>query len=296
MTMPMPRVGSYVRPKTLADALQHLAARTSSVLAGGTDLVLLRADGVTDRTNDLLDVKGVPDLTGIRSHDNGKISIGACTSLQDVANMVALPPNAISDSAAVIGGWQTRARGTVGGNVCRASPAGDTLPGMLVTRAAFDLASSSGTRLVPADGFFVGPGQSVLQSNELLTHITLGYPRGASAYLRFTLRRAMDLAIVGVAAYVDVVDGRCIDARIALSAAAATPVLASDAAQALIGTRLDETAINRAAGLVLNPATPIDDARSSQMHRRIVLPVLAQRAIHIAHLRASTQRGSRHDD
>jgi CO/xanthine dehydrogenase FAD-binding subunit len=161
---------------------------------------------------------------------------------------------------------------------------------MLVSRTEFLLSSRAGSRVVPAKEFFIGPSRTVLRDNELLERIVVPQAPGASAYKRFTPRRAMDLAVVGVAAYVEVRDGRCVDARIALSAAAATPVLACDAADALIGSRLDESAIRAAATLVLNSATPIDDARGSREQRRAMLPVLAYRAVTLAHTRALARR------
>jgi carbon-monoxide dehydrogenase medium subunit len=139
---------------------------------------------------------------------------------------------------------------------------------------------------VPAQEFFIGPGRTVRRPDELLTRIIVPPSAGASAYLRFTYRLAMDLAVVGVAAHLEIEHGRCIAARVALGAAAATPVLAPDAANALIGTELADPSVEAAAQLVLNTATPIDDGRGSRAHRRTVLPVLAKRAIGVALERA----------
>ncbi|MDX3638169.1 FAD binding domain-containing protein [Streptomyces sp. MB09-02B] len=284
--MSEPDVGSYRRPDNLSEVLTLLDRRPASVLAGGTDLVVLRADGTVDRAHDIVDIKGVPELRGISLGADGTLTIGAATSLRELARTTVVPPNAITDGAALVGGWQTRVRGTIGGNICRASPAGDTLPGVLAAHAQLELASTTGTRLVPAHDFFTGPGRTVREPNELLTRIIVPASRGASAYLRFTYRLAMDLAVVGVAAHLEIEKGRCVAARVALGAAAATPVPAPDAAAALVGTELDEPSVADAAQLVLNTATPIDDGRGSRAHRRTVLPVLAKRAIGIALERA----------
>ncbi|MER6562152.1 FAD binding domain-containing protein [Streptomyces sp. NPDC001027] len=284
--MSEPAVGSYRRPDTLSELLDLLHRRPASVLAGGTDLVVMRADGAVDRAHDIVDLKGVAELRGIRLDADGTLTIGAATSLRELAATTVVPPGAITDGAALVGGWQTRARGTVGGNVCRASPAGDTLPGVLAAGARLELASTAGTRLVPAHDFFTGPGRTVRAPDELLTRIIVPASRGASAYLRFTYRLAMDLAVVGVAAHLEIENGRCVAARVALGAAAATPVLAPAAAEALVGTELDEPSVEAAARLVLDTATPIDDGRGSRAHRRTVLPVLAKRAIGIALERA----------
>jgi carbon-monoxide dehydrogenase medium subunit len=284
-------VGSYRRPDNLSELLTLLHLRSASVLAGGTDLVLMRADGMVDRAHDIVDIKEVPELRGISLDEDGSLTVGAATTLQELARTTVVPANAILDGAALVGGWQTRARGTLGGNVCRASPAGDTLPGILVTDAQLELASASGQRLVPGREFFTGPGRTVRRPNELLIRIVVPASSGASAYLRFTYRLAMDLAVVGVAVHLEVEDGRCTAARVALGAAAATPVFAPYAADALVGTELDEGSIQTAARAVLDTATPIDDGRGSRAHRRTVLPVLAKRAIGIALARARARGG-----
>ncbi|MFF9035352.1 FAD binding domain-containing protein [Streptomyces sp. NPDC014892] len=284
--MSEPDVGSYRRPDNLAEALTLLDRRPASVLAGGTDLVVLRADGTVDRAHDIVDIKGLSELRGISRDADGTLTIGAATTLRELAWTTVVPPNAITDGAALVGGWQTRVRGTLGGNICRASPAGDTLPGVLAAHAQLELASTTGTRLVPAHDFFTGPGRTVREPNELLTRVIVPASRGASAYLRFTYRRAMDLAVVGVAVHLEIENGRCVAARVALGAAAATPVPAPEAADALVGTELDKPSVAAAAQLVLNTATPIDDGRGSRAHRRTVLPVLAKRAIGIALERA----------
>ncbi|MBZ3901450.1 FAD binding domain-containing protein [Streptomyces griseiscabiei] len=284
--MSEPDVGTYRRPDSLSEILTLLDRRPASVLAGGTDLVMMRADGAVDRAHDIVDIKGVPGLRGISLDADGTLVIGAATPLRELAGTTVVPPHAITDGAALVGGWQTRARGTIGGNICRASPAGDTLPGLLAADARLELASTTGTRLVSAHDFFTGPGRTVREPGELLTRIIVPASRGASSYLRFTYRLAMDLAVVGVAAHVEIEHGRCVAARVALGAAAATPVLAPDAADALVGTELDAPSVEAAARLVLDTATPIDDGRGSRAHRRTVLPVLAERAIGIAFERA----------
>ncbi|HEX5016605.1 MAG TPA: FAD binding domain-containing protein [Actinomycetes bacterium] len=283
---PVPEVGNFRRPENLPDLLTLLSRHSASALAGGTDLVLMRADGVVDPALDIIDIKAIPELQGISRDEQGNLEIGAATSLRELVSSPLVRHHAISDGAALVGGWQTRVRGTIGGNICRASPAGDTLPGVLVADAQLELSSADGTRLVPAHTFFIGPGRTVRQSHELLTRIVVPASAGDSAYVRFTNRLAMDLAVVGVAAHLELEDGNCVAARIALSAAAPTPVLASLAAQALIGTALDEPSIQAAAELVLEAATPIDDGRGSQVHRRTLLPVLAKRAIGLALSRA----------
>lgn len=275
-------LGDYRVPGSLPELLSLLERGTGSILAGGTDLVLMRADGLVDPGMDIIDVKSIQELRKTAVLADGRLAVGAATTLRAVALSTELGPHAITDGAALVGGWQTRARGTIGGNICRASPAGDTLAGVLVSDAELELSSTAGTRVVPATNFFVGPGRTVREPNEVLTRVLLPPLAGGSAYVRFTYRLAMDLAVVGVAARVAMQDGICVDASLALTAAAATPVLARSAAASLIGTELSESSVATAADLVMEDATPIDDGRGSRAHRSAVLPVLARRAISTA--------------
>lgn len=285
-----PNVGSYRRPATLEELVAQLMVRPGSVLAGGTDLVLLRTAGVVDRAWDIVDLKAVPELRGVSRDEHGSVLVGSATTLQALARSDQVP-GALRDGAALVGGWQTRARATLGGNICRASPAGDTLAGLLVCQGRLELASASGTRTVDARDFFVGPGRTRREPTEVLTGIRIPSTTGASAYLRYTPRRAMDLAVVGVAVHLELEAGRCIAARIALSAAAPVPVLAEDAAEALVGTSLDAADIERAAELTLRVADPIDDGRGSRAQRLSMLPVIAGRAIARAQDRARSSEG-----
>ncbi len=285
-----PNVGSYRRPTTVEQLVVQLAEHPGSVLAGGTDLVIMRTAGVVERSWDIVDIKAVPELRGVARDEQGSVLIGAATTLQALAGSEAVP-GALRDGAALVGGWQTRARATLGGNICRASPAGDTLAGLLVCQGRLELASASGTRTAEARDFFVGPGRTAREPREVLTGIRIAPVPGGSAYLRYTPRRAMDLAVVGVAVHLEVAAGRCVAARIALSAAAPVPVLAEDAAAVLVGTELGAADIERAAQLTLRAADPIDDGRGSRAQRLSMLPVMARRAIARAQDRARSSEG-----
>lgn len=267
----------FVRPERLADALEIRGRQHASVLAGGTDLVLMRA-GRFDHSDIVLDVKAIGELGGIARSSQETI-IGACTSLDAIGRDPLFRHNAVSDGAILVGGWQTRCRATIGGNVCRASPAADTLCGLLVLNAAFELTSLGGRQVVNADGFFTGPGKTVLGSDEILTRIRLPDLKGKSSYIRFTYRRAMDLSVAGMAVYLEIVDGICVAARVAVGACGPTPLLVPQAAAALIGSGLDETAVANAADAVVAAVDPIDDVRGRREHRLHVLPVILRRNI-----------------
>jgi carbon-monoxide dehydrogenase medium subunit len=269
-------MASYACPESLSEAVELLAEEGACVLAGGTDLVAMRAAGLAPTR--VVDVKRLEQLEGVTGE-----SIGATTTLDAVRK---LEPSALTDGARIVGGWQTRSRATLGGNVCRASPAGDTLCGLLVLGASFELESPAAARSVAAAEFFTGPGATVRAPGELLTRIALPQVEGGSAYRRFTYRGAMDLAVVGVAARIAVRDGICHDASIAIAACGPTPRLVPRAAAALVGSDVGVEAVATACAAVVEAAEPIDDVRGTRRHRLQVLTPLTRRVIAEALARA----------
>jgi carbon-monoxide dehydrogenase medium subunit len=268
---------AYERPTTLAGALAALARPGAAVLAGGTDIVVQRAKGVVAPQR-LVDVKALDEIRGI-VQDRQATTIGAATALARVAALPGPALAALADGARLVGGWQTRVRGTLGGNACRASPAGDTLCALLVLGAEFELTSAVAIRTVAADAFFTGPGSTVRRDDELLTRIVVPTRRGASAYARATYRRAMDLAVAGAAARIHVEDGRCTEAAIAIGACCPTPLLVPEAADALLGSALSDDAIAAACSAAVAAARPIDDVRGTARYRLRVLTTLVSGVI-----------------
>jgi CO/xanthine dehydrogenase FAD-binding subunit len=269
---------TYARVRTVDEALLTLAEdEFSHPLAGGTDLVMQRASGELDVTG-VVDVKDVAELRGVAQHGDA-LRIGAATPMREVALLDAPHLGALADGAGLVGSVQTRARATLGGNVCRASPAGDTLPALLVLQAKLKLAAQSGERSLAAEEFFLGPGQTARRSDELLAAIELPLLAGGSAYYRSTQRQWMDLALVGVAARVVLCEGVCEEAALAIGGAAPTPVAVPDAAALLVGSSLDEPAVAAAGEAVAAAAQPISDVRGAAAHRRAVLVPLAKQAI-----------------
>jgi CO/xanthine dehydrogenase FAD-binding subunit len=273
----------YVRPESVQDALVAMSSPGALALAGGTDLVTLRAGGAI-APEMLVDIKSIAELRGVGS--DASHMIGAATTMRELVK--AGPPGleAIVDGAMVLGGGQTRARATLGGNIVRASPAGDTLCGLLVLNARLHLRSVDGDRAVPTGEFFTGPGRNVRRANELLTAVEVPLHTGGSSYQRFTYRNAMDLAVVGVAASLTATGGVCSSASLAIGAVGPVPLLVPDAAEALVGTACDAHAIQAACLALVEVATPIDDVRGTRRHRLRVLPSLARRVIEQAWDRA----------
>jgi carbon-monoxide dehydrogenase medium subunit len=269
---------AYLRPASLAEALDELGAREGALaLAGGTDLVTMRASGQL-APKALVDIKGVQELVGVRS-ENGVVRVGAATAFADLLASGVAGGNAVADGAALVGAVQTRHRATIGGNVCRSSPAGDTLPGLLVLGAEAQLASAKGSRRVALEEFFLGPGQNVLQPGELLTALEFDASRGASAYRRLTYRAWMDLAVIGVAVWLELDGGACRAARVALGGLAPVPLLVPESAAALADTELSPGDLDAAVEAAVAAARPISDVRGTSEHRIAGLRALLPRVV-----------------
>ena len=273
-------MSNYLRPSTIGEALKLIENPGAGILAGGTDLIIMRAQGMV-KVSCLVDLKHIEELSGVY-RDNGETRIGPNTCLEDLISDTRFRFNAVTDGAALVGGWQTRSRATIGGNICRASPGADTLCGLIVLDAKFVLISSAGQRTVNAADFFIGPGKTLLRPNEILQQIIVPECSGGSAYARFTYRNAMDLAVAGVAVFLEVRDGLCIDASVAIAACGPTPLLVPAAARVLIGSAVDEAAIEAASQAVVSAAQPIDDVRGTRWHRLRVLPSLTRQVIQLA--------------
>jgi carbon-monoxide dehydrogenase medium subunit len=193
------------------------------------------------------------------------------------------------ESAELIGSMQIQGRATVAGNLCNASPAADTVPALLALEARCRIAGASGARELPVAEFALSPGRNALAPGELLVELVVPRPapRSSDAYLRFTPRAEMDIAVVGAAASVALdPDGRCSGARLALGAVAERAIRVPEAEAALVGERLEGEVLARAAQAASRAARPISDNRGPAEYRRHVAGVLARRALAIAAERA----------
>lgn len=282
----------YLRPTTTEQATEAMASGNAVALAGGTDLVTLRRDGAVTAPV-IVDLKHVAELTTVT--EPGPLCIGAATPLHRVVRLRGHGVDALVDGASLVGSRQTRRRATVGGNACRSSPAGDTLPPLLVLGAEAVLVSAHGGRKLPMDEFFTGPGQTARRSDELLTELRFTRRNGVSAYQRRTYRRWMDLAVAGVACWLQVCDGICRDAAVALGAVAPTPILVPEASAALRG-RVVEDALDDVVAAVRDAASPIDDVRGSAEYRRDQIGVLARDVVLQAALRVPAPNDQSHNE
>jgi aerobic carbon-monoxide dehydrogenase medium subunit len=279
----------YLEPKSLQQALEWLNTHRgrARVLAGGTDLYLRLRKGVF-LPDYVIDLKRVPGLDYITPNGGG-VQIGPTTLHDEVArsSLIQQLYPALAEAAFWVGSVQTRNRGTVVGNLCNASPAADTAPALLSYGAQVKIASTEGERTIPLEEFFVGPGKTALQDNELVAEVILPAPQphSGAAFFRRT-RTAMDIAVVCGAAMLQLSNGSCGNARIALGAVGPIPLRATRAEAALQGQMLTDQVIEEASRLASEEARPIDDVRSTAEYRREMVRVLTRRGLRQALERA----------
>ena len=281
----------YEVPRTLEAAVALLAGANGKarVLAGGTDLLIAMRAGRIDPEL-LVDVKGIPEMTSIVA-ENGGFRFGAAVSCMELVEHEALGkawPGVI-DSVKLIGSIQIKGRATVGGNLCNASPAADSVPALIAAGATASIVGPNGRREARVEEIATGPGQTSLTKGEIVASFLLPRrpPHSGDAYLRFTPRTEMDIAVVGVGVNLTLDgSGVCTAARVCLGAVAERALLVPEAATALIGTRVDAAALKRLADAASAACRPIDDKRGTKEYRIKVAGVLARRAAEIALNRA----------
>ena len=282
----------YQVPTSAEDAARLLSQNGAQALAGGTDLLVKLRTGVA-KPGIIVDLKSVPRLRGIE-HDAKGWRIGAatpCAEIGEHAELAAAWPG-VAEALQLIGSTQIQGRATLGGNLCNASPAADTVPALIAAGAVCEVAGVDGRRAVPVEQIITGPGKNSLARGEFVVAFRLPdpAPHAGDAYLRLIPRTEMDIAVVGAGVAL-ALDGKgvCTQARVALGAVAPTPVLVDDAAAALIGSKVDDASREAVAAAASAACRPIDDKRGTVAYRVKVAGVLAKRAARIAHQRASAK-------
>jgi len=285
----------YEAPRSLDEAVERIsqAPPTTRVLAGGTDLLVQLRDPAR-RPERVVDLKRIPELRSLRLDGEG-LRIGAavsCAELTEHPEARSRYPGLV-EAAELIGSMQIQNRATLGGNFCNGSPAADTTPALLAADARALVVGAQGRREVALRDLLDSPGRTKLTPNEILVELRIPLPPtgSADAYLRFIPRAEMDIAVVGAGVWLQLdPSGRCTAARVALGAVAPTALLVPEAANALVGTALDEAALSSGAQHCEDACRPIDDARGTIRFRKRIARVLFRRATQIAAQRA--QRAS----
>ena len=282
-------VQEFIAPRSLLEAQSVIAnGGNAAWLAGGTDLLVGIRLGLRD-PNRVIDLKHIPELMALEVGAD-QVLIGAAASAYDIlhsSEIGSLCPG-LADALDLIGSTQIQGRCSAGGNLCNASPAADSIPALIANGAVCRILGSSGERLLPVEDFLVGPGKNALEEDELLVQLVLPKPMlGTSdAYLRLTPRTEMDIAVAGTGVSITLdTTGVCTAARVAIGAVAPTALLIEAAGQALVGSKLEDDAIDRAVTAVRAAASPISDKRGSAQYRTHVVGVLVKRAIQRAQAR-----------
>jgi CO/xanthine dehydrogenase FAD-binding subunit len=273
----------YEAPETLDAALDLLArgGGAARVLAGGTDLLVqMRAGRATPEL--LVDVKRIAELRTIAPAGGGW-RIGAAVTGMELIEHEAFARSwpGVIDGVRMIGSIQVKGRATLAGNLCNASPAADSVPALIAAGAVATIAGPKGRRDVPVEQFATGPGKTCLAPGELLVCFQLpGRPaHSGDAYFRFTPRTEMDIAVVGAGVNLTLdAAGVCRQARVSLGAVAERALLVPECAAALVGSKVDEPALQALAQAASAACRPIDDKRGTREYRIRVAGVLARRA------------------
>lgn len=279
-------IAAYLAPRRLDEALQAMTDGQATVLCGGTDLAPQTESGARHYGVRLLNIRRIEGLDGIAA-GGSEVRIGAATTISTIRRSAVLAEVApvLVEAAEHFASEQIRNAASIGGNLCNASPAGDTIPPLLVLSAAVELAcwrdGGVQTRRVPLEAFFVGPGKTVKRAEELLT--TVVFQRPAPGFVaRFRKsgpRPALEISTVSVALGASVAGGRLHDVRVAMGSVAPTPLRAARVEAALEGQPLDAATIVAAVEASAQDARPIDDVRASAWYRGHLVRVFIEEVL-----------------
>jgi aerobic carbon-monoxide dehydrogenase medium subunit len=275
----------YLAPKDAAELAAMLAEHgdAARILSGGTDLLVqMKSPGMKPAA--VIDISGLKALAEIDFDAGDGLTIGAAAKLEAIMDTPVVKEKyyGLWQSIETIGARQIRTMGSLGGNVCNASPAADTPPALVAHGAQVSITGAGGERSMALEDFIVGNRQTALKTGEYLAAITLPAPaeNSASAYHHFRVRGGMEIAMAAVAVYLETSpkDQTISDAKIVLGVVGPAPIRATGAEQMLIGQKPDEALAQSAAQSCADQSKPIDDYRASAEYRREILKVLFERA------------------
>ena len=276
----------YHEPRTLRECVEMLGHYGSEarLLAGGTDLVVKLRSG-TLRPRAVITLGFIEELRALKRNSDGSLEIGAMQTLREVeqAELLGDGFDLIRRGAGCVSSMQVRKVATLGGNSCNASPAADTVPGLIAAGARAVMTGRRGERMLPLEEFFLGPGQTALRSDEILTgfRIPAPPPHSGACYKKFAIRGEVDLAIVGVAASLVLGKGghSIKEARIVLGAAGPTPLRSRKAEEMLSGQPPQKDLFSEAARIAAEESQPISDQRASAPYRKEMIRVWTRYAL-----------------
>ena len=291
------QVLDYISAGSVKEVVGLLASNNgrARILCGGTDLLVQLREN-RRRAELLIDVKNIPELTSINYDNQIGLWLGVAASCQAICHnpFVLEKYPGLVDAISLIGGVQIQYRASVGGNLCNASPAADSIPALIVHKADCVIVGSNGTHEIPVEQFCIAPGKNVLQIGEFLLAIKVPVAKEnfGAHYLRFIPRNEMDIAVVGAGASVtlDKAKQKILSARIALAAVSPTPLFVEEAGMFLAGREITEENMREAARIAQAAARPISDLRGTVEYRKHLCSVLTRRA-----LEKAVERARRHE-
>jgi len=272
----------YHSPSSVAEAVKLLDEHGSEalVLAGGTDLIPKMKQAVL-KPKHLVNLKRIPELVGVREEAE-QIRVGALTRLRDLERSIIVTEKLplLHEAVTAIGSVQIRNMGTVGGNICNASPAADSAQALVALDAKANIAGPSGTRSIELESFFTGPGKTVLGRGEFLASLTIPYPDEGShgAFIKLA-RTSLDLATTSIAVNAKMKKDTVESIRVVMGSVAPTPLRLRNVEQSLMKKKLTVDAIEEAGRLVSESIKPIDDIRGTAEYRRLASKGLAMEAL-----------------
>lgn len=274
----------YFIPRTVSEAIRILSkyGKEANIIAGGTDLIPLLKRRAIPPPKYVVDLKGIPELNYIKYDHTDGLRIGALTTISDLEESKVIKEKFVSiyEAAHSIGGFQVRNMATIGGNLCRASPAADMAPPLLTLNSDVRIVGSQGERVVPLEKFFIGPGQKNLRFDEILTELHIPPSEFNMKTTFIKMRRvASDIAKISIAVALHKDEKICKDVRIALGSVAPTPIRAKNAEEFLIGKELNDHTIEKAAEVISEEVQPMTDVRSTAEYRKQMCKILLKRAL-----------------
>ena len=279
----------YHEPRSVDEATRLLdeIGKEASVLAGGTDLLVNMKMGKTAPKH-VVSLSRIEELKTVK-REQGSLTLGACVTAGELKEQEEIKAefNGLCQSAGSLGSPLIRNLATLGGNIVTARPAADLPPSLMAYGASLVLKKDKGERIIPLEGFFLGPGQTTIEPEEILCGVVLKEPPPYSGggYLKLGVRKALEISLVNVAAFIglDGPNGPIKEARIVLGAVAPLPMRSPAAEAALMGERPDDALFQKAATAASKDSRPIDDFRGSAEYRREMVKVLTQRALKLAY-------------
>ena len=274
----------YVRATSLEEAskLAKEKGDKAVLMAGGTDVILLIHEKAIP-ADTVIDIKGIPGLDEIKYVEGEGMRIGALVKLYDIQNsdIVKEKMPALSDASRYVASPQIRRKGTMVGNICNASPSADTASILVAMNAVVKVYNAEGEKDIPIDEFVQGVKKTALVPGDIVTGIfipELNKGEG-SAYFKHSVRKAMDLAIIGVGAKIKMDGDKIADARVCMGGVAITPLRAKNAEQILIGNEITDELLEKAGVAASQECSPISDVRASAEYRTDMVRVYTKRAV-----------------